>query len=264
MAKLTTPFSITGPLAGLSFYHRKDLPGTFVRGQSRISKERMHADPAFANTRRSGTEGGGRSQAAKWIRRVLKPLEAVRDHNWQGALSGSLTALQKRDIESAYGERSVLLSQHGYLLEGYPLSRRTPWDTMVRTPLSYTVDREHQSARVEIPALLEGVTFFPRTAHPYFRLVATLGVVPDLHYAAEGYGPAYRVGKHLPQVARTEWLGVKRGAPATALELQLPYSIEFPAYALVLALGVLFGSPDEWGEIREVGYSGSGRLAVVR
>jgi hypothetical protein len=264
MARLTTPFSFTGPLSGLSFYTRKDAAGTFVRGQSRISKERMHTDPAFTNTRRSGAEGGGRSQTAKWIRQVLQPLESVRDHNWQGALTGSLTALQKRDTGSAYGKRSVLLSQHGHLLEGYPLSRRTPWETLVRSPFNYKVDRERQSAWVEMPALLEGVTFYPRTAHPYFRLVATLGVVPDLNYAAEGYLPAHRAGKHLPHVARTEWLGVKSGAPATVLELQLPYGIEFPDYALVLAVGVLFGTLDEWGEVSEVGYSGSGRIVGVK
>ena len=264
MARLTTPFSFTGPLSGLSFYTRKDAAGTFVRGQSRISKERMHTDPAFANTRRSGAEAGGRSQAAKWIRQVLQPLEPMRDHNWQGTLTGSLMALQKRDTVSAYGERGVLLSQYGHLLEGFPLNRRTPWETLVRTPFSYTVDKDHQRAWVEMPALLEGVTFFPRTPHPYFRLVATLGVAPDLHYAAASYLPVYRAGKHLPHVARTEWQGVKSGAPATVLELQLPYSMEYPAYALVLAVGVLFGTLDEWGEIKEVGYSGSGRIAAVR
>jgi hypothetical protein len=263
MAKLHATFSLTGPLAGLSLYRRKDLDGTFARTRTTISKERLRTDPAFTNTRRCATEGGGRSRGARWIRRVLQPLEAVRDHNWAGALTGALTPLQRLDTEGPYGQRSLLFSAHGPLLEGYPLSRRSPWESLVRTPLVCTVDKEAQSARVALPALLPGSTFFPHTVHPYFRFVASLGPVPDLHFTHGGYTPKDTPGSNLPAVAHTEWLGVKSAAPATALELQLPYTIEFPAYALVLTVGILFGHLDAKGNITAVRYSGSGRIVRV-
>jgi hypothetical protein len=59
-------------------YRRKDLPGTLLRSKGVVTRERMQRDPAFTNTLRHAIEGGGRSQAAKAMRRVLHPLEAVR------------------------------------------------------------------------------------------------------------------------------------------------------------------------------------------
>jgi hypothetical protein len=263
MAKLHTPFNLSGPLSGLIVYQRKDLDGTFARTRSTISKERLRTDPAFANTMRQATEGGGRSRAAWWLRRVLQPLGAVRDHNWQGALTGALKPLQERDTESVYGRRNLLFSQHGHLLEGYGLSRRTPWDILVRTPLVCSLDKTVQTAWVELPDLLPGATFFPHSEPPYFRVVASLGVVPDLWHTAHGYTPKDTPGRHLPTVVYTPWLATKSGAAATTLELQLPYTIEFPSYALVLALALSFGSPGESGAIQPINYSGSGRIIAV-
>jgi hypothetical protein len=263
MAKLNGPFSFTGPLSGLSFYTRKDISGTFVREKSTLTKERVQTDPALEGTRRSGIEMGGRSLGAKWIRRTLYPLQAVRDGNWQGALTSALLPVQRRDSISLLGQRSLLLSQFGYLLEGFLLSQRTPWEGLVRTPFLYTLNKEAQSALVEVPELTHGVNFFPRTPHPFFQVIATLGPVPDLHHTPNGYAPDLTGGHHLPAVAHTGWLGVKQGSSPSMLELELPYAIEFPSYALVLAVGLVFGTLDERGEIKQLGYSGSGKILAL-
>lgn len=263
MARLSAPFTLSGSFGGLVAYQRKDLPGTLVRTPTSITRKRFRTDPAFANSRRTATEGGGRSKAAQALRRVLRPLAPVRDHNWQGALTGGLTGVQHGDTESRWGQRSVLFSRHGHLLEGWCLSQRTPFETLLRAPLACHVDKDALGARVTIPAMIQDLDFFPRTQHPYFCLIASLGVVPDLHYTPNGYAPAVPPGRYPPQVVRTGWTGVKMGLPETGLELQLPYPVDYPSYALVLAVAITFGTPDGLGRIQPVPYCGSGRLARV-
>lgn len=101
----------------------------------------------------------------------------------------------------------MLFSRHGHLLEGYGLARRTPFETVLRAPLICRVDKPSASAVVELPAIIPNLNFFPRTPYPYFRVVASLGVVPDLHYAPYGYTPEPPAGRYLPHVAETEWTG---------------------------------------------------------
>lgn len=155
MARLHSSL-LSGLLTDYIVYTRKDCEGTFVRRAGRVARERILHDPGFVNTRRNYAEGSGRSTSAKALRRVLHPLESVRDHNWQAALTGALTAVQYGDTLSPWGERAILFSRHGHLLSGTTLSRRTPLEGLVRTLLVHVLDRSARTAAVDIPALLPG------------------------------------------------------------------------------------------------------------
>jgi hypothetical protein len=263
MATHKGPFDFNGSLYDLTFYRRRDMDKNLVREKTGPTKEQILHDPRYALTHKNCTEFDGCSKGSKWIRRALRPLEAVRDYNWAGTLTGLLKPVQVLDGVSKYGQRSVLLSQHPHLLEGFSLSRQTPFDSVIRTPIGYSVDKDALSTRVLLPPLVYGVNFSARTPHPYFRILASLGVVPDLSYSPFGYTPDEQLGQYVPQVAHTEWLGVKSGLPETALELSLPYPVEFPSFSLVLAVAVSFGTLNALGNVVPVKYSGSGRIAVV-
>lgn len=263
MAKLNGPFSFTGPLAGVTAYTRKDVEGTLLRSETSLDKERIYSDPAFTNTVRHATEKGGRSKGAWWLRRVLHPLEPVRDGNWQGRLTGALTPLQRADSEGVYGQRRLLFSRYGSLLQGFCLSPRTPFEQLLRSSPVCSLDKDALSARLELPALAAGVNFTPRTPLPYFRVVTVLGVVPDLFFHAGAYAPQGDYRACFPEVAYSDWRPVKGGAPALNLELALPQQPPNGSFALVLALGLSFGAPDPLGSIQAVGYSGSGRIVEV-
>ena len=263
MARLSAPYTLSGTFGQLVAYQRKDLPGTFVRTPSSLTRGRFRTDPAFSNARRTASEAGGRSTAAKALRRILHPLEPVRDGNWQGALTGALTAVQHRDTDHPWGQRSVLLSRHGHLLEGFCLARRTPFESLLRTPVTASLDKATCTATVELPDLIPGVNLWVRTPEPYFRIAASLGVVPDLYYSPEGYSPKAIVPPCPLAAAYTDWQGVKSGSPATTLELRLPLVPPGEDFALVLALGVLLGAPAHGGNIQPVNYRGSGRILRV-
>lgn len=263
MARLSAPFTLSGTFGNLVAYKRKDLPYTLVRTASTLNGDRFRSDPAFANARRTASEAGGRSKAAQALRRVLQPLSPVRDHNWQGAFTGALTAVQHRDTDSSWGQRNILLSKHGHLLEGFCLSRHTPFESLVRTPVSVSVDKAANKASVELPDLQPGVNLWVRTSEPYVCVVACLGALPDLFFTAEGYAPGKADDPGSVNAAYSEWRPVKSGMPALRLELQLPFVLPSEDFALVLAMGVLLGAPDHRSIIQPVPYRGSGRILKV-
>jgi hypothetical protein len=263
MAIQNGPLNFTGSLADLSFYRRKDSNKTFVRQKSGPTRKQILHDPRFTRNRMMGTEWEGCTLVTKWLRRVLHPLDAVRDHNFAGPLNALVKSVQKLDTEGTYGQRSIQISRYPHGLEGFTISRQTPLDTLLRTPLQPVLQKEALSAQVQIPEISYGFNFYPQTPHPYFRVLASLGIVPDVHYAPSGYAPRMRAGCHLPHVAATGWAGVTRGLPATMLELQLPNTHEYPTFSLVLAVGISFGTPDRLGNVQAVNYTGSGRIIKV-
>jgi hypothetical protein len=263
MAKLNSPLDFTGSIGNLTFYKHKSSTQTIVREKSTLAPKRIKNDPCFKRTRQMAGEWDGCVTAFKWVHRIVQPLDATADYNFSGTLQGLFKPVQKGDSEGVYGQRSVRLSRYLHLLEGFTLSRQTPFDTLLRTLLPCSIEKEALSAWVMIPEIIHGLNFFPRTTHPYFRVVASLGVVPDVHYSSSGYMPDLTPGSNLPQVVMTEWTGVKKGMSGERLELQLPYSAAWPTYSLVLAVAISFGTLDVLGNVQAVKHTGSGRIMKV-
>lgn len=263
MAKLNGPLDFTGSIGNLTFYKQKNSDHTFVKEKTTLTPKRIKTDPCFKRTRQMATEWDGCVTTFKWIHRTLKPLDATADYSFAGPLQGLMKPVQKADTEGVYSRRSVQLSHYPHILEGFTLSIKTPFDSLMRTPMPCSIEKDALSARVLIPQIIHGLNFRPRSSHPYFRVIASLGVVPDVHYSPFGYTPDVTPGSNLPQVAATEWTGVKKGMPETGLELQLPYTVVFPTFSLVLAVAISFGTLDVVGNVQAVKYAGSGRIAKV-
>lgn len=263
MAILNGPLHFTGSIGRLTFYQEKNSGQTIVREKTIHDRTRIKTDPRFRRTRQMAGEWNGCVTTFKWLHRLLKPLDATADYNFSGALQGLMKAVQKLDTDGVYSQRSVRLSRHPHLLEGFTLSCQTPFDTLVRTPLLYALEKEALRARVMIPELVTGINFQPRSPHPYFRVIASLGAVPDVHYSPHGYAPDLPAGALLPHVVATEWTGVKKGLAETTLELQLPYTVDHPTFSLVLGVAVSFGTLDVLGNVQGVKYCGSGHIVKV-
>lgn len=264
MAKLRTLYPFHGTLQGMSAFTRRDLPGVVIlRTPAGPSRHDIRTRPSFDLTRRNGQEFGGRSTAAKWIRRALQPLRGQEDHNVMAALIALLKPVQERDGASAFGQRHVCLSQAPHLLAGFNLNRKYPFEGVVRSPLDYTLSKETLTARLQVPELLPGVNFFAPTGAPWFRVTALLGVVPDLFFARPRYKAAGDYSSLFSTVVHTEWFPVKGGAPATVLDLQLPYTPPDAQFSLLLAAGIQMGTAGATGSMEGVRYTGSGKVVEV-
>lgn len=265
MAKLHTPFAFTGKLRGVTAYTRKDLPGTVIlRTQAGPTAGDINTRAAYDLTRRNNKEFGGRSTTARFIRRALYPLRHLEDHNVGAALTKLLKPVQALDTVSSFGRRSVCLSRQPHLLEGFNLNQRHPFEGAVRHPLAWSLSKEDLSARLEVPELLANINFLPPPPHPLFRLTVLLGVVPDQYWGEPLYGPSGDYGQLFPVVEHTEWRPVKKGAPATTLDVQLPYAPPGNDFSLLLAVGLEMGTAAGPGSVEPVRYAGSARIVEVR
>jgi hypothetical protein len=265
MARLHGPFLFNGKLKGLSAYTMQGCDGIILRTPYGPSKEDIKTKPAYELTRRNNSEFGGRSTAVKWIRRILHPLKSVSDHNLSAPLNALLKPIQEMDRQSEFGKRNILISQAPQLLEGFNCNLKYPFDSVVRNPPGYTLLRESLGAVVEFPALLPSLTFFAPGAHPYFRLVTVLGVVPDFYYALPIYRPKEGHEQQLhPQVVYSDWYAANSGSPALSLEVDLPPAPPVDDFSLVLATGVQMGRVETAGAITGVRYMGCGKILAVR
>lgn len=262
MAKIEAPFPFEGKWGGMSVYYLRGV-GLVGRTGSGPTPEEMKTADHYELPRRHGKEFGGCSRASKYLRRNFRALEPARDHNLSSEVTEWLQAYLPYDGVSPLGQRHIQLSKAPRLLEGINLSEKYPFDTVVRGGLTYTLSREELAARIDLPALLPGVTFLPTGKQPYFRVVATLGVAPDLLWQGEDYG-FHRAYEQLYALeAGSAWTPATEGLEATSWTLQLPYTPPDDRFALVLTLGVLMGTAGRRGQLAAVRYAGCAKVLAA-
>ncbi|MBT1704011.1 hypothetical protein [Chryseosolibacter indicus] len=265
MAILSSEITFTGSIGQLSAYKMRGSDKIIIRKKGGASKEKIKHDAAFANTRRVNAEFGGRATASKWIMKMLSRVKPLADYNVAGSLNSLLKPIQMGS-EGVYGKRGIELSQKPHLLEGFSLNRITPIESVIRTPIVCSVSRENLSARIEIPALVPDINFQVHQRHPMYKIIAVLGIVPDLFHQEWGYSPSDRAYDNIyPEITATEWMpSLKESAP-TVLELaysgtQLPDN----KFSIMLSVGICYGKMTDTNTIEQVKHAGSAKIFSVR
>lgn len=265
MAKLTSLLKFQGSLEELNAYQLEGVNGTVVRRKSSLTRQQVLTDPCFSNTRKINKETAGCSAAVALLLETLGVLRPVVDQSCCGRLNALLKVVQAADTQNPWGRRSVRLSQRPGLLEGFNLRKVQPLESVLRNPLHCTVDKAALSAVVELPDLVPGVNFISPQAPPLYRVVATLGAVPDLYYEERGdrYGPAPGYKRVIAQTALTGWFPVKGGSEAIPLSLQLPEAPGVDDFSLLLTVGVQWGTVGLGGVVDIVKKVKSARIERV-
>lgn len=263
MAQLTGPLAFTGKLQGISAFKRKGSDRVILRPRYGPNKKDVDTKPSYANTRRVNREFGGRSTTAKWIRDGYHPLKPIADSDNLPNLNALLCPIQLMDTENEYGKRSVRLSLNRSLLEGFNLNKWHLFESVVQNPVDCTISRPELKAMVTVPALLQGVNFIPPTAHPFYRLVAALSIVPDLYLQQDKYRPIGDYDGFRPAVVRTDWKAVNASSEATTLELAIPTLPPNDHFSLVLTIGIEMGTAKSLSIIEGVKYAGCGKIMAV-
>lgn len=259
MAKLNLPFSYKGKWAGMSVFEVKGV-GTIARQGWGPSAEAIATGDQYDITRRNNREFKACSKASKYLRRTFRPLEPARDHRLSNEVTGWMYDFLPQDTESAFGHRHVLLSKAPRLLEGINLSERHPFDSVVRGGVSGELSRIDLSATVQLPPLQVGVNFTPTGKQPYFKVVAALGVAPNLLWDGGRYGCHHDYEGFHPVAAESTWTPTAEGTEALTLQLQLPYVPPDDHFALVLTLGILMGTAGKRSQLQAVKYAGCAKV----
>lgn len=252
MAKLTSILQFKGSLQGLTVYTLPHVKEPVVRTTWGPRKEAIQTKKQYAGQRRSISENGGRSPATGWLMKAFQPLKPLADADTAGFLNKLLYQVQKGDTESSWGQRAVRPSRFPQLLEGFNLTKAMPFDAVVRGEVYTKMARSNGQAAVVLPQLLPRLTFFPPQGYPYCRIVATLGVAPDIVLGPHGWGTDGDYTNCYTLAAQTEWFAATAGLSSTTLLLQLPYTPPTGSFALVLTIGVQLGVPGLTGGVEPV------------
>jgi hypothetical protein len=268
MPFLEGPFAFTGKLDMLSAYRMRGVDKIVIRRKGGPSREKIKTSASFKNTRHTMSEFGGCSRHGSYVRMAMLQIRHLSDYNFGSDINSVLRQVQLRDGTSEWGRRRIVLSEHTRLLEGFSTTRKAPsFDSIVRTPVYYTVDRTNRSARVEIPELLRDINYFPQNNHAMFRLTVTLGIVPDLGYSipdkeylpANWYDPSY-YSRHVS----TNWSPSLEGMESTTLELSKDELPPEDGWTLMLSIGIEYGAFRESGKIKEVARFGAAKILALQ
>ena len=261
MAKLDAEFSFTGKLGNLSAYRRKGSKQVILRQAGGPSKDKIKNDPVFEKQRRHNMEFGGCATGTRCIRKAMRPLQQLGSGDFTGILNKMNRSLLVLDTTSEFGKRNIYFSRSPKLYEGFQLNDTNSFDSIVRNPLEYKMNKDTLSAEIIFPALKPGINFFvPPGNHPLYSFIVTIGILPDLVYGKEKYQPL-----SVPRsgIAQSAWFPVRKGSLSFSLLPDLASSLtEAPVspFTLMLSAGICFGTIGINNEIEQVKKTGAAKI----
>jgi hypothetical protein len=260
MPFLVGPIGFTGTLDNISAFPMRGVKGIVVRRKGGPSREKVLESPGFENTRRTMSEFGGCSRTGSYVRKAMHQLCQLSDYNFGSDINS---------IEfGAWGRRKIILSEHTRILEGFQTTEKAPsFNSIIRTPVYYSLDRANRSARVEIPELLRDINYFPQNNHAMFRLTITLGIIPDVRFnetAKEYLPPTWYNQACYAKAVSTDWSPSLEGMSSTTLNIATDMLPPEDGWTLMLAIGIQYGAFRGNGEIVEVERFGAAKILALR
>jgi len=253
----------TGSFGKMTAYRMRGSDKIIIRKKGGPTKKLVQTSPRFKRTRENNSEFSGVVQAAKSIRyTMMLPIVNLADYNFTPRLRSICSEMQQQEKIHPRGQRGVLLSEHRRLLDGFPLTRKNPFASIVANPLDTVFDREAKTAVIQLPRLIKGINLVFPWRHPLYHFVFSLGVAEDVMHDGSGY---YKPERKAMATAATEWhLNGASFLPQTVeLKLDMPEAL-LATQSLVLSAGIAMGQPDANGEIQSVRYAGSACILAVR
>lgn len=256
MAQLIGNIPWLGSLGTLTAYKRRGSDKIILRTRKGPLSESVKKGDKFELTRLNNAEFGGRSRASSSIMTAMINLKSLADYNVAGSINAILKPIQVADPVNEKGKRSILLSSQANLLQGFNFNRNHTFDSVVRTQVLYTFDKETLSAKVVIPELIRGINLFIPNKHPLFGFTINLGVIPDFIFKGDEYRAVNN--EHHRDVSRvvlnTEWFPCVKGSKPLELELQLRKTDLPSSYTIILGIGIQYATLGQDAVIETVKY----------
>ena len=264
MAKLKGLLTYTGSMGGLSAYQMRGVDGIVLREKGGPTKEQVKKSSRFAMTRLRNEEWAGNMKAVQQMNLAMQGMRHLGDYNYTGALSKLCRRIQDEDRTQELGRRSVLFSQSGYIVEGFGLNMYHPFDSVLKHPLQYEIEKAAGTAVIELPEIIPGIHLSNPMKQPLYRIAFVLGTVADIIYDANKN--CYRPVGELTgwnAVVQTDWQSSNEKTTTQQLELAIHNWQPQPGFSLVLSAGVEFGQPAAGGYIQITRYAGAGKVLRV-
>ncbi len=266
MAILNNLHDFEGRIGNIVAYKRRDSNKTYLRIKGGVSKQRIKNDKAFKGTREVNAEWGGCAKASALVRNLFLNHQTVADFNLSSPLTAIAKAIQLRDTSHQSGERAILFSQFGHILEGFQLNRKNTFESVIRGNVSVQFNRTESKLIVHLPELIPGISFIPPTKSPVFNINVTFGTIPDLFYFSSGYAITGNDTTHQQLITNhvTPWSFIGNHLPAKSFELTLsePKWMQ-PNELLAAIISINFGTPVTNELIKINKHVGAGKILKV-
>jgi len=266
MGILKDGIQFTGKVGNLSAYRLKGTDKIVIRRKGGATKEQIANSPNFIRTRENNLEFGACGATAGQIRRIMFPVNHVADYNFVSTLTSLMKKMQTHDNIGGRGKRGLFFSQYGALLTGFQLNSKTSFDSMVRQPVTCTIDRANATGIVQLPDLIPGLTLQLPPLPRLYRFVAGMGVIADREFN----GKDYKDLKQRPLPAAfsdvTAWHGSQENfkAQQITLKLQQPKNKSWNKnVTFLLYVGLELGELLTATEITPVKWLGCAQIAAV-
>jgi hypothetical protein len=262
MARLNNKtFDITGSFGLISFYKMKGVDGTIARTKGGASKKKIQKSPRFELTRRHNKEFSAAAKTGSVLRTTLHHVKHLADYNITPRLNALCKSLMTFDTAHALGDRQPPLSQHRHLLDGFSLNKNHLFDDLAGRSFTCSIDRKSKSAGIQVPALLPGFNLHLPWQHPMYRLILSVGQVPDDCRFSRGGGPAPEA---MTKAISMPW---RIAAQAYAGEnVTIALDDRYPLgenTTLIVAVGIEMGELITDAVIRPVKYAGSAKILMA-
>jgi hypothetical protein len=137
------------------------------------------AKPQFEQVRRNNSEWAGCTKMGSQIKGSFWPMNQPEDYPVTGAINAICKQIQKPDTTAEAGKRPICLKQHKDMLSGFSFSRKQVLESVLRVPITATLDRETGLGTIDIQAINTDLYLYNFRKLPYFRILASLGGVCD-------------------------------------------------------------------------------------
>lgn len=241
-----------------SIYTNK-FGNVIVRSKGGPKPEAVRTAPQFANTRKNNNEFGAASMAAGMLGQALISVKHLNDCNIQAQFTGMIRSIFEMD-QGQHGTRPVIFSRGAHLISGYQLNNKNNFDSVIRAPVTFSIDRTQQLAVIHLPQLSPGVNFKSPWPYAFFRLRMNLGIIRDMHYIQGfGYKPFLQDIGGYTACLDTEWYPSGTKIMSQEVGLKILDAVFDDTCSLVLSIGVEFASM-RFGQIRAIKNAGSAKI----
>ena len=165
-----------------------------------------------------------------------------------GHINALCRSIMDMDVRShALEKPSIIFSKGLPLLQGYNLNLENCFDTILSTPVQFTISREQLNASVQLPQLIPGLNLRNQWNQPYFRFKINLGIIRDIAFDGVAYKPITLDVQEHTVLAETEWASMADKYPAQSFELKFDDAIFDEHCHLLLSIGIQFGGVRKGG-----------------
>jgi hypothetical protein len=255
-------FAFTGKIGNVSAFTMRGYDKIFLRGKGGASKRKIKTSKKFEVTRQLNNEWKGVTLVSAVIRQALHALKPLADYNISGPMNALVKKIQSLDDINPKGQRAIFLSRRPELFSSFNYNQNTIFDSIVRQPLSFDLNKSDGTCEVRVPTLQPGINFFPHPRFSYCRIVLSLAAVNDYFWNAElrNYFSKNPQSSMVPEIY-TPWMQTNKVEQTSVYHLALNSALAGGTEILMLlGVGVQYGIPSADGSIQPAPYVGAAKI----